>query len=260
MKKRFHLSIYLYRIQHNNLLALLECDVSFAALVREALYYHVRGSKLNIFVDKAFLFNYKAKYDGGWINLNINLYDPPSIKYLEWLKKMHRMEFIRDLIAGSLIRPLYGSYYTDSRMIKLENQMISQTNLDGYTNLVICTPAAKGQRKIWKPKIIRPVEGLSPVIPDEWYGTPDPNPTNFIEEDVNEQAGTGMRKKRKKNKYGRKQRNMDSVPKKSSARFGFSEDDLADTGQQHETDVGSGGLGIRRDAIDPDDDFPYGDI
>ena len=59
--KTLRLSLKLYNTFHADLLVLKECDVAFSSLVKLALYYRVRGRKLNIFIPECREYRYPYK-------------------------------------------------------------------------------------------------------------------------------------------------------------------------------------------------------
>ena len=241
--KKFYLSLYLYSGRDGSLLALRECNVSFSELVRKALYYHVRGSKLNIFVNGCFAYKYRDNLEHAYVKDVILIEDAESARFLRRFPvPWQRMATVRTILNEALVRPLYGAFYDDSRLIKVENEIISRIDLDRYKNLIICSPPSDNMKAVRKPKVIRPVEGLTPIIPDEWYETPDPA-------GAEQQGEKRKRKKRKRKNRNRKDPNTTKAGKSGAIRFGFSEDELA-APPEH-----SGEDRPRQDTVVSDDDF-----
>ncbi len=170
MAECYCFSVLLYRNYDKDILALKECNVVFTSLVKLALYYYVRGEKLNVFVDGSFKYDFRTGNGKSYVKEVVKITDPESIRFIKsQVNYRERLAFVRCAIRASMVRPAYGAYYKNERMIALENELIKKIDLSGYNDLVICRPLMdENDRKIQKPEIIRR-SVLSSWIPDDLF-------------------------------------------------------------------------------------------
>jgi len=247
MAECYFFSVLLYRNYDKDILALKECNVVFASLIKLALYYYVRGKKLNIFVDGCFKYDFKAESGKSYVKDVVKITDPESIRFLKsQVNYREKLAFVRCAIRAAMIRPAYGAYYKSERMIALENELIKEIDLSGYNDLVICSPLSDvNGRKIQRPEIIRKSD-LSSWIPEELFSISECDKDEFVSGDRNchvnnlpfsespERGGRHRNRKKKK-----KQRGLvsDASNHASAGLLSESTDKPADDDKQHGNQV-----------------------
>ena len=151
--KTLRLSLKLYNTCHADLLVLKECDVAFSSLVKLALYYRVRGRKLNIFIPECR--EYRYPYKRAFTKSVITIDDEATIRFLTtMIREKRRMAFVRNVLYDALIFPPCGGFFQDNRLLDLENRRLGSIDLSGYSDLIVCHPGAGKAKR--KPKILRP--------------------------------------------------------------------------------------------------------
>lgn len=169
----YYFSVNLYRNYDKDILALKECDVVFSSLVKLALYYFVRGKKLNIFVSGSFKYDFNSGSGKAYIQNAVKLTDPLSIRFLRsQINYRERLAFVRCALRAAMIRPLYGAYFNDDRMIEAENKLLKTIDLSTYNDLIVCHPRTNG--KIRNPSIIRQTAFGPDWLSDDLFSSEEP--------------------------------------------------------------------------------------
>ena len=177
--KSLRLSLKLYNTFHSDLLALKDCDVAFTALVKLALYYRVRGRKLNIFVPECY--EYRYRYRRAFTKEVITIDDEVTILFLTtMICEKRRMAFVRSVLYDALISPPCGSFFKDSRLTGLESSRLGRIDLSGYDDVLICTPGT-GKRTV-NPRLLRPTVDMPEWVPREWFAGQAPDPQSVSTE------------------------------------------------------------------------------
>ena len=216
--KTLRLSLKLYNTFHADLLVLKECDVAFSSLVKLALYYRVRGRKLNIFIPECR--EYRYPYKRAFTKSVITIDDEATIRFLTtMIREKRRMAFVRNVLYDALISPPCGGFFQDNRLLDLENRRLGSIDLSGYSDLIVCHPGAGKAKR--KPKILRPTAYIPEWVPRDWSDDPGQVPggdDTVIAAEANDDEGlplssggkdtdnrneTAHRKKRKKRKKKR---------------------------------------------------------
>ena len=167
--KTLNLSLKLYSTFHTDLLALKECDVAFTALVKLALYYRVRGRKLNIFIPECR--EYRYTYRHAYTKEVIPIDDEVTILFLTtMIREKRRMAFVRSVLYEALISPPCGEYFKDCRLISLESERLGGIDLSGYNDVLICKPGNGTKR--CRPRLLRPTVDIPEWVPREWFYDP----------------------------------------------------------------------------------------
>lgn len=218
------ISLKLYSTFHTDLLVLKECNAAFTSLVKLALYYRVRGRKLNIFIPECRAYRYR--YQRAYTKEVITIEDEVTILFLTtMIKEKRRMAFVRSVLYDALICPPCGEYFKDSRLISLESKRLGSIDLSGYNDVIICRPGS-GPKK-YRPKILRPTIDIPEWVPREWFSDPQlPEDTEKTSQpgagDAEEPSASGKegsakpehpgRKRKKKKKRKKVQGSASSVP------------------------------------------------
>ena len=163
------ISLKLYSTFHTDLLVLKECDAAFTSIVKLALYYRVRGRKLNIYIPECRAYRYR--YQRAFTKEVITIDDEVTILFLTtMIREKRRMAFVRSVLYDALICPPCGEYFKDSRLISLESKRLGSIDLSGYNDIIICRPGS-GPKK-YRPKILRPTINIPEWVPREWFSDP----------------------------------------------------------------------------------------
>ena len=163
------ISLKLYSTFHTDLLVLKECNAAFTSLVKLALYYRVRGRKLNIFIPECRAYRYR--YQRAYTKEVITIEDEVTILFLTtMIKEKRRMAFVRSVLYDALICPPCGEYFKDSRLISLESKRLGSIDLSGYNDIIICR-LGSGPKK-YRPQILRPTINIPEWVPREWFSDP----------------------------------------------------------------------------------------
>ena len=205
--KTLNLSLKLYSTFHTDLLALKQCDVAFTALVKLALYYRVRGRKLNISVPECR--EYRYTYRHAYTKEVIPIDDEVTILFLTtMIREKRRMAFVRSVLYEALISPPCGEYFKDCRLISLESERLGGIDLSGYNDVLICKPGNGTKR-------CRP-EWFSDPVPDIGAGIASPpghgnekREPSLVDDTA---AGQRERMRRKKKRKRKKKKANESVP------------------------------------------------
>ena len=220
--KTLNLSLKLYSTFHTDLLALKECDVAFTALVKLALYYRVRGRKLNIFIPECR--EYRYTYRHAYTKEVIPIDDEVTILFLTtMIREKRRMAFVRSVLYEALISPPCGEYFKDCRLISLESERLGGVDLSGYNDVLICKPGNGTKR--CRPRLLRPTIGIPEWVPREWFSDPVPDigagiasppghgnekrEPSLVDDTA---AGQRERMRRKKKRKRKKKKANESVP------------------------------------------------
>ncbi|MDO5703233.1 MAG: hypothetical protein Q4G47_07760, partial [Lachnospiraceae bacterium] len=98
------ISLKLYSTFHTDLLVLKECDAAFTSIVKLALYYRVRGRKLNIYIPECRAYRYR--YQRAFTKEVITIEDEVTILFLTtMIREKRRMAFVRSVLYDALICP-----------------------------------------------------------------------------------------------------------------------------------------------------------
>ena len=163
------ISLKLYSTFHTDLLVLKECDAAFTSIVKLALYYRVRGRKLNIYIPECRAYRYR--YQRAFTKEVITIDDEVTILFLTtMIREKRRMAFVRNVLYDALICPPCGEYFKDSRLISLESQRLRSIELSGYNDVIVCRPGS-GPKK-YRPQILRPTIDIPEWVPREWFSDP----------------------------------------------------------------------------------------
>ena len=146
------ISLKLYSTFHTDLLVLKECDAAFTSIVKLALYYRVRGRKLNIFIPECRAYRYR--YQRAFTKEVITIDDEVTILFLTtMIREKRRMAFVRNVLYDSLICPPCGEFFKDSRLISLESQRLRSIELSGYNDVIVCRPGSGLQARFRPQKV-----------------------------------------------------------------------------------------------------------
>ena len=171
--KTLRLSLKLYSTFHTDLLILKECDIAFSSLVKLALYYRVRGRKLNIFIPKCK--EYRYRYKRAFTKSVITIDDDATIRFLTtMIREKRRMAFVRSVLYDALISPPCGGFFKDCRLLELESDRLGSIDLSGYCDLIICRPGTGKAKR--KPEILRPTADIPEWVPRDWSDDPSQGP------------------------------------------------------------------------------------
>ena len=141
------ISLKLYSTFHTDLLVLKECDAAFTSLVKLALYYRVRGRKLNIYIPECRAYRYR--YQRAFTKEVITIDDEVTILFLTtMIREKRRMAFVRSVLYDSLICPPCGEFFKDSRLISLESKRLGSIDLSGYNDVIVCRQKKKKRKKV----------------------------------------------------------------------------------------------------------------
>ena len=163
------ISLKLYSTFHTDLLVLKECDAAFTSIVKLALYYRVRGRKLNIFIPECRAYRYR--YQRAFTKEVITIDDEVTILFLTtMIREKRRMAFVRSVLYDSLICPPCGEFFKDSRLISLESKRLGSIDLSGYNDVIVCRPGSSPKK--YKPQILRPTIDIPEWVPREWFSGP----------------------------------------------------------------------------------------
>lgn len=163
------ISLKLYSTFHTDLLVLKECDAAFTSIVKLALYYRVRGRKLNIYIPECRAYRYR--YQRAFTKEVITIDDEVTILFLtKMIREKRRMAFVRSVLYDALIYPPCGEYFKDSRLISLESQRLRSIDLSGYNDVIVCRPGSSPKK--YKPQILRPTINIPEWVPREWFSDP----------------------------------------------------------------------------------------
>ena len=213
------ISLKLYSTFHTDLLVLKECDAAFTSIVKLALYYRVRGRKLNIYIPECRAYRYR--YQRAFTKEVITIDDEVTILFLtKMIREKRRMAFVRSVLYDALICPPCGEYFKDSRLISLESQRLRSIELSGYNDVIVCRPGS-GPKK-YRPRILRPTIDIPEWVPREWFSDPllpedDPGAGDAEDHsDSSKEAAANPdlpgRKRKKKKKRKKVQGSASSVP------------------------------------------------
>ena len=222
------ISLKLYSTFHTDLLVLKECDAAFTSIVKLALYYRVRGRKLNIYIPECRAYRYR--YQRAFTKEVITIDDEVTILFLTtMIREKRRMAFVRSVLYDALICPPCGEYFKDSRLISLESQRLRSIELSGYNDVIVCRPGS-GPKK-YRPRILRPTIDIPEWVPREWFSDPQ-LPKDSVKAfhpgagDAEDHSASGKeaaakpehpgRKRKKKKKREKNQRSASSVPLQDS--------------------------------------------
>ena len=261
--KTLRLSLKLYSTFHTDLLALKECDVAFTSLVKLALYYRVRGRKLNIFVPECR--EYRYRYKRAFIKEVITIDDEVTILFLTtMIREKRRMAFVRSVLYEALVSPPCGEFFNDSRLISLESERLRGIDLSGYNDVLICRPGNVTKKR--RPKLLRPTIDIPEWVPREWFSAPVPDKDTgmvsssgatsskdrsslIVESDAGQQERTRRKKKRKR----KKKKTQESVPSALLQDDAGSGRDGSDAFHDEGGETGSTGL---PSGSAPEEEFP----
>ena len=163
------ISLKLYSTFHTDLLVLKECNAAFTSIVKLALYYRVRGRKLNIYIPECRAYRYR--YQRAFTKEVITIDDEVTILFLtKMIREKRRMAFVRSVLYDALICPPCGEYFKDSRLISLESERLRSIELSGYNDVIVCR-LGSGPKK-YRPQILRPTIDIPEWVPREWFSDP----------------------------------------------------------------------------------------
>ena len=261
--KTLNLSLKLYSTFHTDLLALKQCDVAFTALVKLALYYRVRGRKLNIFIPECR--EYRYTYRRAYTKEVIPIDDEVTILFLTtMIREKRRMAFVRSVLYEALISPPCGEYFKDCRLISLESERLGGIDLSGYNDVLICRPGNGTKR--CRPRLLRPTIGIPEWVPREWFSDPVPDKdismlsslgagdskdkSSLIDESAAGQQERTQRKKKRKRKKKKTQESVPSMLPQSDTRSCQN-----GSGALHDEGGETGSTGLPSDGA-PEEEFP----
>ena len=135
-----------------DLLSLTEYGISFSALARMALYYHVRGRQLHLYIPEPFSCDLTGQRLR--ISRKIVTNDPLTIRCLkEMILPGERMKFVRAVIRSTFMVPPSGTYYSDGEVPSFELELLQRVSPDDYKDIIICEPQGKKRQQML---ILRP--------------------------------------------------------------------------------------------------------